>query len=94
MVDGWSTLRAEFDELEPEIQALAGRGLTFGLHLVATANRWMDFRTQVKDVFGTKLELRLGDPMELAAVGVFLASEAASYVTGITLPVDGGMTMP
>ena len=37
---------------------------------------------------------RLGDPMELAAVGVFLASEAASYVTGITLPVDGGMTMP
>ena len=37
---------------------------------------------------------RLGDPAELAAVGVFLASDAASYVTGITLPVDGGMTMP
>ncbi len=37
---------------------------------------------------------RLGDPMELAAVGVFLASDAASYVTGVTLPVDGGMTMP
>ena len=37
---------------------------------------------------------RLGDPLELAAVGVFLASDAASYVTGITLPVDGGMTMP
>lgn len=37
---------------------------------------------------------RLGDPMELASVGVFLASPAASYVTGITLPVDGGMTMP
>ena len=37
---------------------------------------------------------RTGDPMELAAVGVFLASDAASYVTGITLPVDGGMTMP
>ena len=37
---------------------------------------------------------RLGDPMELAAAGVFLASDAASYITGITLPVDGGMTMP
>ena len=37
---------------------------------------------------------RVGDPAELAAVGVFLASDAASYVTGITLPVDGGMTMP
>ena len=37
---------------------------------------------------------RVGDPAELASVGVFLASDAASYVTGITLPVDGGMTMP
>lgn len=64
VVDGWSTVRAEFDELEAEIQALAGRGLTFGLHLVATANRWMDFRSQVKDVFGTRVELRLGDPMD------------------------------
>ena len=37
---------------------------------------------------------RVGHPAELASVGVFLASDAASYVTGITLPVDGGMTMP
>ena len=64
VIDGWSTVRAEFDELEGEIQAIAGRGLTFGLHLVATANRWMDFRSQVKDIFGTKLELGLGDPMD------------------------------
>lgn len=64
LVDGWSTVRGEFDELEPRIQALAGRGLTFGVHLVASAARWMDFRTQVKDLFGTRLELRLGDPMD------------------------------
>ena len=37
---------------------------------------------------------RVGDPAELAAAAVFLASDAASYVTGITLPVDGGLTMP
>ena len=64
VVDGWSTIRAEFDELEPQIQALAGRGLTFGLHLLATATRWMDYRSQVKDVFGTRIELRMGDPMD------------------------------
>ncbi|ACQ81458.1 cell divisionFtsK/SpoIIIE [Beutenbergia cavernae DSM 12333] len=64
VVDGWSTLRAEFDQLEMEIQTLAGRGLTFGLHLLVAASRWLDFRTQIKDVFGTRLELRLGDPMD------------------------------
>ncbi|HLS24639.1 MAG TPA: type VII secretion protein EccCa [Beutenbergiaceae bacterium] len=64
IVDGWPTLRAEFDQLEMDIQALAARGLTFGMHLVAATGRWMDFRSQVKDVFGTKIELRLGDPMD------------------------------
>jgi NAD(P)-dependent dehydrogenase (short-subunit alcohol dehydrogenase family) len=37
---------------------------------------------------------RTGDPVELAAAAVFLASDAASYITGVTIPVDGGMTMP
>lgn len=33
---------------------------------------------------------RMGDPEELAAAVAFLASERASYVTGVTLQVDGG----
>jgi NAD(P)-dependent dehydrogenase (short-subunit alcohol dehydrogenase family) len=36
---------------------------------------------------------RKGDPAELAATVVYLASDAAGYVTGQTLPVDGGMTI-
>jgi NAD(P)-dependent dehydrogenase (short-subunit alcohol dehydrogenase family) len=35
---------------------------------------------------------RKGDPEELAAALIFLASAAGGYVTGVTLPVDGGMT--
>lgn len=36
---------------------------------------------------------RIGDPRELAATVVYLASAAAGYVTGQTLPVDGGLTI-
>jgi NAD(P)-dependent dehydrogenase (short-subunit alcohol dehydrogenase family) len=36
---------------------------------------------------------RFGDPEELAAALVFLASPAGGYTTGQTLPVDGGVTI-
>ena len=36
---------------------------------------------------------RIGDPAELAATAVWLASPAAGYVTGQTIVVDGGLTI-
>lgn len=37
---------------------------------------------------------RLGEPGDIAAAMLFLASEAASYITGQTIVVDGGATLP
>ncbi|MDC0526953.1 SDR family oxidoreductase [Euryarchaeota archaeon] len=41
---------------------------------------------------GTVPEGRLADPSELGQVVAFLASPAASFVRGVSLPVDGGRT--
>lgn len=35
----------------------------------------------------------MGDPEDLAATAVWLASDAAGYVVGQTIPVDGGVTL-
>ncbi|KZS72217.1 short-chain dehydrogenase [Mycobacterium kansasii] len=37
---------------------------------------------------------RLGDPVDIAAAAVYLASPASSFLTGKTLEVDGGLTHP
>ena len=64
VVDGWNTLRQEYEELEQTITNLANRGLGFGVHVVITAVRWAEIRINMRDLLGTKLELRLGDPSE------------------------------
>lgn len=42
----------------------------------------------------TSLMRRGGELDELAAALVFLVSDAASFITGMTLPVDGGWALP
>jgi S-DNA-T family DNA segregation ATPase FtsK/SpoIIIE len=64
VVDGWGTVRQEYEELEQTITNLANRGLGFGIHVVITATRWAEIRINMRDLLGSKLELRLGDPAE------------------------------
>jgi DNA segregation ATPase FtsK/SpoIIIE, S-DNA-T family len=64
VVDGWTTLRKDYDELESVITDIATRGLSYGIHVVTSAPRWMDFRPAIRDLFGSRVELRLGDPTD------------------------------
>jgi S-DNA-T family DNA segregation ATPase FtsK/SpoIIIE len=64
VIDGWQTLREQFGDLEPTITGMAAAGLSFGIHVLLTAGRWADIRPGLKDQIGTRIELRLGDPLD------------------------------
>ncbi|MDG4765072.1 type VII secretion protein EccCa [Solwaraspora sp. WMMD406] len=80
VVDGWATLRQEFEALEPAVRTIAGRGLNYGVHLVVTAARWSEIHMSVRDQLGTRLELRMGEAID-SAVDIRLAA---------TVPVAAG----
>lgn len=47
------------------------------------------------DLLGPKIPLgRVGLPVDIGRAVAFLASEKASYITGVTLRVDGGLILP
>jgi type VII secretion protein EccCb len=64
VIDGWPAFVAEFPDLEPTVQDLAGQGLAFGVHTVISTPRWTELKSRVRDYLGTKLEFRLGDVNE------------------------------
>lgn len=64
VVDGWASIKSDFEALEPVLQSLAIQGLSYGVHLAISASRWMEIRPAVKDMLGARIELRLGDPID------------------------------
>ena len=66
VIDNWPALRQEFEDLEAPLQEIAARGLGYAVHLVMTANRWIDVRSALRESIGGRLELRLHDPTESA----------------------------
>ncbi len=61
VVDGWASIRSDFESLEPQLAALTAQGLSYGVHLVVSASRWAEIRPATKDLVGTRIELKLGD---------------------------------
>jgi len=78
-------------DLAPRIRVNAiavGSVATSALEVVLTND---ELRSTMEDT--TPLR-RIGDPEEIAAAVVFLCSDAAAYVTGKVLEVDGGLDHP
>ncbi|WP_422769943.1 type VII secretion protein EccCa [Plantactinospora sp. WMMC1484] len=64
VIDNYPVLKSEFEDLTDMVQDIGARGLGFAVHLVLTAGRWADLRMQLQAVIGSKIELRLNDPLD------------------------------
>jgi S-DNA-T family DNA segregation ATPase FtsK/SpoIIIE len=64
VIDGWYSLKNDYNDLETKIGEIASRGLSFGVHLMVAATRWSEIRPWLRDLLSTRFELRLGDTME------------------------------
>ncbi|MEV3974541.1 type VII secretion protein EccCa [Streptomyces sp. NPDC050698] len=79
VIDGWGNFRQDYDGLEPAVVDIAARGLGYGMHLILTASRSMEVRSNLKDHLMNRLELRLGDAMD----SEFDRKVAANVPTGV-----------
>lgn len=64
VIDGWGALRSEFDGLDRTVTTMMSQGLSLGVHLIVSAARWMDIRSEAQDIFGSRLELHTANPKE------------------------------
>ncbi len=64
VIDGWHAFRADHEALESTVISLATAGLSYGVHVAIAVSRWAELRPALKDLLGTRVELRLDDPGE------------------------------
>lgn len=62
--DGVGVLRTEWEVLDDAVASIATEGLSYGVHVIVTASRWAEIRPAMKDMLGTRIELKLGDALD------------------------------
>lgn len=56
--------------------------------------RWFREMPELKDTFESMVPMgRLGEPVEIGPLALYLASDACSYMTGAAVVIDGGYTL-
>jgi 7-alpha-hydroxysteroid dehydrogenase len=78
-------------DLAPQVRvnAIAAGGIDTRAMAIVMGDEGLRRQYEAKTPMG-----RIGEPRDIAAAAVYLASPAASWVTGAILHVDGGMTSP
>jgi DNA segregation ATPase FtsK/SpoIIIE, S-DNA-T family len=64
IVDDLAALLHEFEGIDADLADIIAAGLTYGVHVVITSSRWADVRPKLRDNIGTRLELRVNDPLD------------------------------
>ena len=64
VIDGWSTFKQEFEPQEQTITNIANSGLGFGIHVMISAAKWSEMRSNLRDAIQSRVELKLGDAFE------------------------------
>jgi S-DNA-T family DNA segregation ATPase FtsK/SpoIIIE len=72
VVDGWNTLRQEFNDLVQPLTLISQRGLNYGVHLMIGTTRWGEISGGLRDQLQSRFELRLGDPVD-SVIGMRVA---------------------
>lgn len=96
-VTGYSTAKAGYLGM---VRTLASEVSSFGVRVNAIAPGWIDtpmFRKATDNdperkakILGRTPMNKVGEPEDIGWASVFLSSEAAKFITGVCLPVDGG----
>ncbi|WP_052888362.1 type VII secretion protein EccCa [Thermogemmatispora carboxidivorans] len=81
IIDNFAQFHQDFDQLEPDLVEIASSGLAYGVHLVIATSRWAEVRPRLRDNIGTRLELRLNDPVD-SELGRALAAAIPAGVPG------------
>ncbi len=85
------SLALELSPLGIRVNAIAPGSIATPGAAAASAGASASDVTKMLEAFTARTPLRrMGEPDDIACAALFLASRAASYVTGVTLVVDGG----
>ncbi|MEK6245815.1 MAG: SDR family NAD(P)-dependent oxidoreductase [Pseudomonadota bacterium] len=83
----------ELAESGIRVNAVCPGNVETPIHTGVTDQRWIERMARIRPGHRDDQAIdRMGQPEEIAAAVLWLASDAASYVTGHALTVDGGLT--